>query len=134
MLGNRFDIGWDLHGLGLAAFKLGEHGEAERTWTEATRIFADADDASGLVLMFSNLGELAKARGDLERHDTLVGAWSAIAERTGVGLAGSLGATERRLVASEIPTERQPAVQQGRAMPPDAALAYALGAESSKTG
>ncbi|HVR89233.1 MAG TPA: adenylate/guanylate cyclase domain-containing protein [Candidatus Limnocylindria bacterium] len=131
-LGNQFDIGWDLHGIGLAAFKLGDHDEAERSWTEATRIFADADDASGLLLMFSNLGELAKARGDLERHDTLVGAWTAIAERTGVGLAGTLGNTEGRLVASEIPLDRQPAMQRGRAMQPDAALAYALGTRSAK--
>ena len=128
-LGNQFDIGWDLHGIGLSTFKLGDLDEAERSWIAATRIFADANDPSGLLLMYSNLAELAKARGDIERHDTLVGAWTAIAERTGVGLAATLGNTDRRLIASEIPLDRQPAVERGRALPQDAALAYALAVE-----
>jgi predicted ATPase/class 3 adenylate cyclase len=125
-LGNRFDVAWDLHGSGLIALNLGEDDGAERAWHEAVEIFRSGDDWSGLVLMFSNLAELAKRRGDLQRHDTLVGAWSALAERTGVGIATMWGPGMGRSMPSDIPAERQPAVERGRAMTTQAALAFAL--------
>ena len=126
-LGNRFDIAWDLHSLGLTSLKLGDLGAVERPWHDALDLFTEVGDESGIVLILSDFAELAKARGDLERHDVLVGAWTALAQRTGVGLANLFGPSEGRALAAEIPAERRPAVERGLAMKTDAAVAYVRG-------
>jgi len=126
-LGNRFDMGWDLHALGLAALKLGEHAEAAARWREALELFVEAGDTSGIVIQLSNFAELAKAQGDLDRHAALVGAWTAIRERTGVGLAELIQNTERRAVAADIAPQHHVALERGLAMKTDAAVAYARG-------
>ena len=131
-LGNRFDIAWDLHSTGLAALHLGDLEDAERDWREAIAMFVDAGDTSGIVLLISDFGELARARGQTERLDTLVGAWTAMSKRTGVGLATLWGTTEGRVLPTDIPPERQPALERGLAMKTDEAIAYALGAEPAK--
>ena len=132
-LNNRFDLGWALHGLGLTELKLGELDAAEAHWRQGMEIFLAADDNSGLAIYFSNFAELAKVRGDLERHDTLVGAWTTISKRTGVGLTALFGNTEDREMAEAIPAERQPAVRRGMAMSRDEAVAYTLATEPAKT-
>ncbi len=132
-LGNRFDIAWDLYGTGLAAFMLGDLDDAERDWRAALQMFVDASDSSGIVIHLSNFAELAKVRGDLERHDTLVGAWTALSQRTGVGLPTLFGVTEGRTVATDIPADRRGAFDRGFAMKTDEAIAYALAAHPAKT-
>ena len=82
--------------------------------------------------MLSNFAELAKVDGNMERHDTLVGTWAALAKQTGVGLTAIFGDTESRAQPDEIPAQRQPAVQRGMAMTLDDALAYALEREVAK--
>ena len=131
--GNQFNIGWDLHTLGLVALKLGELPEAAARWREATKIFTDAGDTSGVVIMLSNFGELALAQGDLDRHATLVGAWTAVARRTGVGLAGLMRTNEGRAIAEDIPADRKPALERGLALSDADALAYALAPEPVTT-
>ena len=123
---NLFDEGWDLHVLGLAALKLAEVDEAADRFREALGLFVAAADTSGIVLMLSNTAEVARLRGNLERHDVLVGAWSALSQRTGVGLVDVYSATEGRLSPADIPAERRPAVERGLSMTTDAAVAYAL--------
>ena len=125
-LGNRFDIAWDLYGTGLAALKLDEFEDAERDWREAIQMFAEANDLSGINLHLSNFAELAKARGDLERLYTLVGASTALAQRTGVGLANLFGVTEGRTVATDAAPEHRPFLDRGYAMTTEEAIAYAL--------
>jgi predicted ATPase/class 3 adenylate cyclase len=132
-LSNRFDLGWDLHMAGLVDLKLGDLAGARAQWTEATRLFDAAADISGMVLMLSDFSELAKASGDLERHDVLVGAWAALARKTGIGLTALFGQTEDRAQPETIPAERQPAVERGLAMKLDDAVAYALATEPAKT-
>ena len=128
-LGNRFDIGWDLYGTGLAAFMLGELDDAERDWREALGMFVDAGDSSGIVIHLSNFAELAKVRGDLERQAILIGAWTALSQRTGVGLVALFGVTEGRSVAADIPPDRRGAFERGFAMKTDEAIAYALASD-----
>ena len=123
---NLFDEGWDLHLLGLIALKLNELDEAMLRFREALELFVAAADTSGMVLMFSNIAEASRQRGEIERHDVLVGAWSALSQRTGVGLADVFGATEGRATAADIPAERRPALERGLAMKADEAIAYAL--------
>ena len=132
-LGNRFDIAWDLHATGIAALKLGELDEAERDWREAIQYFIDAADSSGIVLLLSDLGELAKARGDREREATLVGAWTALSQRTGVGLASLWGTTEGRMTADTVPAELRAPFERGLAMKTDEAITYALAQRPAKT-
>ena len=123
---NLFDEGWDLHGLGLIALKLGELDEATPRFREGLELFVAAADSSGIALMLSNIAEVAKQRGDLERHDVLVGAWSALAERAGLGLAQAFAAPEGRATAEDIPPERHPALERGLAMTTDEAVRFAL--------
>jgi predicted ATPase/class 3 adenylate cyclase len=125
-LGNRFDIAWDLHSTGLAALRLKRPDDAVIAWREAMDIFVEAGDSSGIVLLLSNFAEHARAVGDLEREATLVGAWTAMSERTGVGLASLWGTTEGRTLAKDIPAERRPAFERGQAMKTDEAIAFAL--------
>jgi predicted ATPase/class 3 adenylate cyclase len=132
-LGNRFDIAWDLHATGLTALKLGELDDAERDWREAIHYFVEAADSSGIVLLLSDLGELAKARGDRERQATLVGAWTALSQRTGVGLASLWGTTEGRMLANNITADLRVPFERGLAMNTDEAIAYALAVERAKT-
>jgi predicted ATPase/class 3 adenylate cyclase len=132
-LGNRFDIAWDLHSTGLAALHLGDLEDTERDWREALRIFVEAGDSSGIVLLLSDFSELARARGETERQDTLVGAWTAMSKRTGVGLATLWGTTEGRVLATDIPPERRPALERGLAMNTEEAIAYALADQPAKT-
>lgn len=123
---NLFDEGWDLHVLGLVALKLDEVEVAAPLFREALALFETLADTSGIVLMLSNIAEVARRRGDLERHDILVGAWSALSERTGVGLANQYGASEGRATAADIPAERRPTLERGAALSTAEAVAYAL--------
>jgi tetratricopeptide (TPR) repeat protein len=131
LLDNRFDLGWALHGLGLMELKLGELEAAAAHWRQGMEIFLAADDDSGVAIYFSNFAEIAKARGDIERHDVLVGAWTTISKRTGVGLTALFSNTEAREMADAIPPERQPAVQRGMSMTRDEAVAYTLSTETA---
>lgn len=130
---NRFNIGWDQFVLGLVALKLGELDEAAARWREGMQIFVDAGDSSGLVIMLSNFGEIALAEGDLERHATLVGAWTAVARRTGVGLASLMRDNDGRAVAEDIGADRKAALDRGLAMSDAAAVAYALEGAPAKS-
>ena len=133
-LANQFDVAWDLHMAGLVALKLGDLDAARTAWTEATQLLVAGGDSSGIVLMISNFAELAKAAGDIERHDVLVGAWAALAMRTGVGLTAIFGLTEGRAQPETIPADRQPSVQRGMAMTPEDALGFALGRTTAEPG
>ena len=129
---NLFDEGWDLHLIGLVALKLGELDDAAGRFREALELFVAAADTSGIVLLLSNIAEVARQQGDVERHDVLVGAWSALSQRTGVGLADVFGATEGRATAADIPADRKTALERGRAMNTDDAVALALRREPAK--
>ena len=128
-LGNRFDLAWDLHGLGLAELKLGELDSAGQRWLEALDSFMEVADSSGIVIMLSNLGELARVRGDRSREATLVGAASAVAARTGVGLASVIRTTEQRPGPDDIAPEHRAALDRGLAMTDAEAVAFARAAE-----
>ncbi|HEV2249593.1 MAG TPA: NB-ARC domain-containing protein, partial [Candidatus Limnocylindria bacterium] len=132
-LSNQFDLAWDLHMAGLVDLKLGDLDGARRAWVEAIGLFEAAGDISGIVLMLSDFSELARAAGDIERHDVLVGAWAALARKTGIGLTAVFGRTEDRAQPETIPAERQPAVKRGLDLKLAEAVAYALGTEPARS-
>ena len=131
-LGNHFDLAWDLHVLGLAELKLGDHASAAARWRESLAMFVAAGDTSGIVIMLSNFGALAETEGDIERRATLVGAWTAIVARTGVGLADTIQREEQRTVAADVAPQQRPALERGLAMTTEEAVAYALDPETAK--
>ena len=133
-LGNRFAQAYDLHSLGLAELKLGEHASAGARWRDALRLVVAAGDSSGIIIMLSNLAALAKAEGDLERHATLVGAETTVLAQTGVELMKTIREEERRAVVADIGPEHRAALERGLAMTMADAVAYALGTEPAKTG
>jgi hypothetical protein len=130
---NLFDEGWALHTIGLIALKLGELDEATYRLREALELFVTAADTSGIVVHLSSIAEVARQRGDIERHDVLVGAWSALAQRTGVGAADQLARSRGGATAADIPPDRRPALERGLAMTTDDAVAYALESATATT-
>jgi predicted ATPase/class 3 adenylate cyclase len=124
-LGNQFDVGWDLRTLGILDYKLGEWAAAKAHWFEAFEFFVTAGDSSALIILLSDLSAMAKVRGDLDRHATLVGAVAAAARRTGVGLSDLIAEAEQRAAVADIPAEYQAALERGRAMNDADAVAYA---------
>ena len=125
-LGNLFDVGWDLHLVGTVEMKLGRFEPARRALNEALALFREANDLSGFALVVSDLGELAAAEGQIERHATLVGIADTFARRSGTGLVENFAAEEGRLLPKDIPTELRPALERGLAMDEPTALAYAV--------
>ena len=131
-LGNQFDLAWALHLTGIVALKLGDYARSAADWAEALGFFASVDDSSGIVILLSDFGELARRQGDLERFAVLLGAWTALVERTGVGLATSLKDTEGYGTEADLPTEHRPAFDRGRALQTAAAIAFALAKEPAR--
>jgi tetratricopeptide (TPR) repeat protein len=123
---NRFDVGWDLHIVGMVNLKLGEFHKAMKAFREAASIFGDVNDLSGLALIASNTAVLASVRAMPERQAILVGFADAVAERAGTGLLPNLKVQDGRALPEDIPPELQPAVERGRAMDVAAGMAYAL--------
>lgn len=131
-LGNQFDLAWALHLTGLIALKLGDYARARADWEESLSFFGSVGDSSGIVILLSNFGELARRTGQPERHALLLGAWTALGERNSVGLAATLFETEGYANYEQIPPEHRPAHERGRALEMDAAVAYALGERPAK--
>ena len=101
-LGDQFGLGWDLHTLGLIHYATGRLEEARRDWTEMLRIFAAAEDVSGISIALSNFRSLAVADGDLVRGFRLGGASAALVTRSGSDLANVIA--DSRAVHRARPT------------------------------
>jgi len=129
-LGNRFDEGWDLHLVGLVALKLGLLDESERAWREGLGVFGDVGDVSAYPLLAADFAELARARGDLDRHATLVGATYALVQLTGMKVATEFAPAENFATPEDIAPEFRPALERGLAMTAEQAVSYALGHDS----
>jgi hypothetical protein len=123
---NRFDLAWSLHLAGMIDVKRDHFESAISAFREAARIFTDDNDLSGLVLIASDCAELAAAKGQLERHATLVGFAEALSERAGTGLLREINRQDGRAEAGEIAPEWRAAVERGRAMERAVGIAYAL--------
>lgn len=123
---NRFDLAWDLHLLGMISVKLARFDDALRAFREATALFTEDNDLSGLAVIASDAAYLAAAQGQLERQATLVGLGDALAKRAGTGLLTNLRVQDGRALPEDIAPEFQLAVERGRAMDTASGIAYAL--------
>ncbi len=128
-LGNRFDQGWDLHLVGLVALKLGRLDESERAWREAYGAFREVGDVSAYPLLTADFAQLALARGEMERHATLVGATHALVRHTGMAAATQFAPAEGFAKPEDIVAPLRPGLERGLAMTVDEAVSYTLGSE-----
>jgi predicted ATPase/class 3 adenylate cyclase len=131
-LGDRFGEAWALHMLGLAEALTDAVDHAEAHMRESLELFLAADDRSALSILLNDFAVVATLRGDPERGLRLNGAAAAVESRSGVGLgvtATDIGGVLARMWAS-LPGERaQQLFEEGMAMSPDEALAYATKVE-----
>ncbi len=125
-----FDLAWALHIRGIALYGTERFDEARAMFEEALRMFVAADDSTGYYLLLADFAFLAEGLGDAERAMRLFGAVDRIAEETGSALLEpQLDLLPRFTRAVDVlPPERAAELRaEGRAMPREAALAYALG-------
>ncbi len=73
-------LGDALLNLGLAHFASGDHGAAERAFSESTVINEEVDDRKQLARLYICIAELAVAKGQLERAKTYIARASRLAE------------------------------------------------------
>jgi predicted ATPase/class 3 adenylate cyclase len=129
----RFDLTWALHYAGLMAVHLQRLGRAREALTEGLTLLAEAADLSGYPIFLGDFSDLAIAEGDPERALRLRGASTTLQAQTGAGIEEATAGTyhARQSLGAGITEERvQALLEEGRAMTPDQAVAYALSKES----
>ena len=136
-LDDPFGLAWGLTIRGLSAVQVGRNDLAEIGWHEALRIFAAADDVSGIDSVLEHLARLSAAQGDSIRALRLAAAASRVR-----GLSQS-GIVDVAYLGSAVPTvpesvglsqdDFDAARQAGAAMTTAEAVAYALEAVPSPT-
>jgi len=86
-LDDRFGLAWALHAQALNDMKDGRLEAAHASITESLRIFAGAEDVSGITLILMDSAMLAALRGDLERAVRLFAAGERLRDESGAMLA-----------------------------------------------
>jgi len=129
-LNDPFGLGWALRMYGLSLLGTGHVDAAASAFDEALRLFAAADDGTGIGLLLDDWSELATAQGDLVRAARLKGAAASVRNLTDAELSiandspwrvqGSVGD------ALVDPSVLETARAEGRAMSQVEATAYAL--------
>jgi predicted ATPase/class 3 adenylate cyclase len=125
---NTFMIGWCTYTLALLDLRLDDLPMAHDRLAASLRIFRDAGDVTGYVLVLDALALHAQRTGDLDRAARLSGAVSVLERRTGTGL----NPPNRVALGFEPETLRQSpdtaqAWEDGMRLTADEAVAYALG-------
>ena len=122
-LDDRFMVGWTLYTLALTDLVDRQLRDVRPRLVEALRLFRDADDVSGYVLVLDSLAFLAQLEGDLERAARLSGAVAHLEAMSGTGL----NVQNRRLLGwDREPLRESPAWAEGERMSVEEAIAYAL--------
>ena len=127
--GNEFGMGWGLFEVGEMARRLGDLDEA---WAYASRglaLFASHRDISGVVLSIATAAGIALDLGDIERARKLSGVFHGLRITSGVDIVQASLNQIDGLEFENLETltgEDAIAYREGRAMPFDNAVAYAL--------
>jgi tetratricopeptide (TPR) repeat protein len=128
-LGDRFGEAWALHMLGLAEALIDRVDEAEAHMLASLELFLRADDRSAVSILLNDFAVVATQREQVERALRLHGAALEFEARSGVGLgtsATNIGGVLERLLDVLPDDETRALIDEGRAMPIDEALAYAM--------
>ena len=134
--GDRQSEAWSRHVLGIVLALDGRSGEARDELLAALGLFGTLAIRPGEVMMLRTLAFLAALGGDAERAARLAGATASAASRHGVlGLEPELSITTQGLerFAVTVPeTGWREAFDEGRAMPLDVAVRYALAPSATR--
>jgi predicted ATPase/class 3 adenylate cyclase len=126
-LGDQFQLGWALYDVGLIDVREKKAADAGRRLREALRLFADARDVSGYVLVLDAFAALALLEGDEDRAARISGAVMNLESATGTGLNPS-----NRILAGYDPTylrdkpETAGAWNEGMRLKAEEVITYAL--------
>jgi predicted ATPase/class 3 adenylate cyclase len=131
-VGDRFHLGDGLVWLAVLYARADRRADARSAILQALELFGEIDSPMGMVSVVLGLAYVARWE---ERHEDamrLVGAADGLRERVGGGapvnfLAGSMGGPEAEARAHLSPEAAQRAIEEGRTMSMDAAVALALG-------
>jgi predicted ATPase/class 3 adenylate cyclase len=125
--GNSFMSAWTRYTLAAYEAHVGELETARQRLRDVLRVFQEAGDVSGYVLVLDSLAFIALESGDRERAARISGAVSVLERRTGTGLnppnRGILGFEPENL---RTDPELAGVWAEGEAMSPDEVIAYAL--------
>ena len=126
--GDTFMTGWCTYTLALLDLRTGDLPMAHERLATSLRIFRDAGDVTGYVLVLDALALHAERTGDRERAARLSGAVSNLERRTGTGLNPP---NRVALGFDPVPLREGPetagAWEEGTRMTADEAVDYALG-------
>lgn len=140
--GEQWQLSYVLWVRGLLTVLAGKPEQAGADFAEALRIKRSFHDTLGLALAVDALAWVRAAEGDGDRSAALFGGTAALWGPLGSPLFGSVHLTELherflRMAREQLgENEFQAAYDRGRAMPPDAVFALALGEQppASQTG
>ena len=135
-VGDRFLLGDGLVWLGVVYARVGRRADARRAILQALDLIREIDSPMGMVSVILGLAYVARWE---ERHEDamrLLGAGASLRERVGGGapinfLAGFMGDPEAEARAHLSREAARRALNEGRAMGVDAALALAVGADAA---
>jgi predicted ATPase len=129
--GDRTMEAWARHMLAITVVRLGRVEDARKYAQAALRHFHEAGDLAGVTLLLGDLAGIAIADGDRQCSGRLMGAAHNLQKLTGTGLAGyveELFDDDTRADLRKMEGEMARFEAEGRNMPLDAVVAYALGA------
>jgi tetratricopeptide (TPR) repeat protein len=125
----RFDLIWALHYAGLMAVRLNRLDRAREALIEGFTLLSEAGDLSGYPIFLGDFSDLAIAEGHPEKSLRLRGASIRLQALTGAALEEATSGSyhPRDTTGAEFSEERARELQdEGRAMTPEQAVAYAL--------
>jgi predicted ATPase/class 3 adenylate cyclase len=128
-LGDRFGMAWDTFEIGVTLQRVGRYEESREFTERALTLLAEAGDTSGIPLVLGGLSALAAMTGEPERAAVLYGAATALEAQSGAGLTRLNQEWEGWGDESSWklePEEAERALERGRSMTLDEAVAYAL--------
>src|SRR5437867_1117387 len=129
---NRFGLAWALHTAATVAIKRREAAAAAPLVNESLRIFSEAGDVAGIVVLLDDTAALAQLRGDMRRALRLGGAAAAHRATTGAGLGMIIGLEQGWTWQDSLTDEtRRKAWAEGGALSIDQAVAEALASDEA---
>jgi len=131
--GSKLDLVVPLTGLGAVQVRLGDYAAARGNLEKSLAIAVEAEHSAHMSTSLEGLASLEMALKRPERAARLIGAAAARLEGDGLTRSVPVEAEVAEILARAAeaigPEARDAAVAEGYAMAPDAAVAYALGAQ-----
>ncbi|MFI5270068.1 MAG: hypothetical protein ACHQ7M_22045, partial [Chloroflexota bacterium] len=127
--GNLFGLGWALFLRGLLALQMDDLAAARALAVESLKLFADANDISGVVLVVDSIAEVAYREGDIVAAARIRGAKTAHEVASGAGLTSVVSMREGWRPDQELAAAEGAAWAEGQAMTLQEAVAYAIGSD-----